>query len=88
MFMIGIDPHIDADKESYIAYHEELIPRLRSNGLLLVDNVLWSGTVANRDTTDNNAEALHRYNDHAAADSRIEKVILPLGDGVLIPRKR
>ena len=78
---------IDADKPNYIGYHDELVPRLRPGGLLLVDNVLWSGQVLDGDATDANTVALRAYNDHAAADPRVEGVIVPIGDGVFVLRR-
>ena len=79
---------IDADKPSYVDYHEELVPRLRPNGVLLVDNVLWSGRVVDPESDDENTEAIRAYNDHAAADARLEGVMLPIGDGVSFFRRR
>lgn len=87
------EPHvglafIDADKPGYVAYHEALVPRLVPGGLLLVDNVLWSGDVVDESVVDRDAEAIRAYNDHAAADERLEGVILPIGDGVFLLRRR
>ncbi|GAA2636388.1 O-methyltransferase [Actinomadura fulvescens] len=79
---------IDADKPSYVAYWEELVPRLRPGGVLLVDNTLWSGAVADPDRQDNSVRAIRAFNDHATADERVEQVILPIGDGLMLARKR
>ena len=79
---------IDADKPAYIGYHEELVPRLRPNGVLLVDNVLWSGRVIDPQSDDENTRAIRAYNDHAAADDRVEGVMLSIGDGVSFFRRR
>jgi caffeoyl-CoA O-methyltransferase len=79
---------IDADKPSYTAYYDELLPRLRTNGLILVDNVLWSGTVVDDSVQDDNTKAIRAFNDQVAADDRVESAILPLGDGVSVLRKR
>ncbi len=79
---------IDADKPGYITYWDLLVPRLRPNGVLLVDNVLWSGAVVDRSANDNNTEAVRAFNDHAIADDRMEMVMLPIADGLLIARKR
>ena len=79
---------IDADKPSYIAYVDELVPRLRPNGVLLIDNVLWSGRVIDPDAHDDNVEAIRRCNDHVAAHSKLESVILPVADGLTLARKR
>ena len=79
---------IDADKPSYAAYYDELLPRVRTNGLLLVDNVLWSGAVVDAAAQDENTQAIRAFNDKVAADDRVESAILPLGDGVSVLRKR
>jgi caffeoyl-CoA O-methyltransferase len=79
---------IDADKPSYPAYYEELLARLRPNGLILVDNTLWSGAVVDPKATDENTEAIRAFNDMVAADSRVESMILTLGDGLTLARKR
>ncbi|MEY2422903.1 MAG: caffeoyl-CoA O-methyltransferase [Acidimicrobiaceae bacterium] len=78
---------IDADKPNYIAYYEELLPRMRVNGLLIVDNVLWSGTVVDPKANDDNVKAIRAFNDHLAADTRVEKVMLPVSDGITLARK-
>ncbi|MEI6701079.1 MAG: O-methyltransferase [Actinomycetota bacterium] len=78
---------IDADKPSYLDYYEAIVPRLRPNGVLLVDNVLWSGRILEPPTDDDvNTEFLQRFNDHVAADSRTESTILPIGDGLTFCR--
>ena len=79
---------IDADKTSYAAYYDELLPRVRTNGLILVDNVLWSGAVVDEAAQDENTQAIRAFNDKVAADDRVETAILPLGDGVSVLRKR
>jgi len=79
---------IDADKENYPAYTNELIPRLRPGGVLLVDNVLWSGRVADPDADDASLKAIRATNDALAADERLEVVMLPIADGLTLARKR
>jgi len=79
---------VDADKPSYRAYYEELLPRLRPNGLLLFDNVLWSGAVVDASDRSENTEAIRALNDHVARDARVESVMLPIADGLTIVRKR
>ena len=79
---------IDADKESYPIYFEEILVRLRPNGLILVDNVLWMGNVVNPDASDANTRAIRTFNDQVAGDERVDCVMLPLGDGVTVLRKR
>ncbi len=78
---------IDADKPGYITYWEELVPRMRIGGVVLVDNVLWRGRVADPAETDENTEAIRRFNDHAAADARVELVMLPIADGLTLARR-
>jgi len=87
------EPHvdlafIDADKPGYIAYWEELVPRLRPGGVLLVDNVLWQGRVADPTATDDATMAVRAFNDHAVADRRVELVILPVSDGLTLALRR
>jgi caffeoyl-CoA O-methyltransferase len=79
---------IDADKTSYADYYEELLARLRPNGVILVDNTLWSGTVWREDKSDENIDAIRAFNDKVASDDRVESTILTLGDGLTLIRKR
>jgi caffeoyl-CoA O-methyltransferase len=78
---------IDADKGNYEAYWEELVPRVRAGGLLLADNVLWSGVIADPDHTEPDTVALRAFNDRVAGDERVEVAILPAFDGLTIARK-
>ncbi|MDT4912654.1 MAG: caffeoyl-CoA O-methyltransferase [Pseudonocardiales bacterium] len=78
---------IDADKPGYAAYWDELVPRVRAGGILLADNVLWSGEIVEESVTDANALALRAFNDKVAADDRVEVVVLPAFDGLTIARK-
>jgi len=79
---------VDADKEGYRAYYEELLPRTRPNGLILFDNVLWSGRVLESDAQTAAACAIRELNDFVATDPRVESVMLPIADGLTICRKR
>jgi caffeoyl-CoA O-methyltransferase len=80
---------IDADKPNYPVYWEEILRRLRPGGAILVDNVLWSGRVIDRaEASDNNLAAIQRFNDMVAADDRVDKVMLPVSDGLTLARKR
>jgi caffeoyl-CoA O-methyltransferase len=79
---------IDADKTGYLDYYEELLPRVRSNGVIMVDNTLWGGRIADSSMTDDDTLAIRAFNDHVAADDRVDSAILTLGDGVTIARKR
>ena len=79
---------VDADKESYLAYYEEILPRLRPGGLLLADNTLWGGRVLDPDQADAHTAAIRAFNDALAADGRVRVVILTVGDGLTLARKR
>jgi len=79
---------IDADKGGYQAYWDALVPRMRVGGVILVDNTLFSGQVADPADTDANVEAIRQFNTYAAADERVDLVIAPIGDGLTIARKR
>ena len=79
---------VDADKISYHSYYEEILPRLRTGGLLLVDNTLWSGRVTDPSAADEDTLAIKAFNDHVAGDDRVMTVLLPLGDGITVVQKR
>jgi caffeoyl-CoA O-methyltransferase len=79
---------IDADKPGYAVYYEELLARMRPNGLVIVDNVLWDGRVVQPDADDDNTLAIKAFNDMVAADDRVDKVMLPIADGLTLCRKR
>jgi caffeoyl-CoA O-methyltransferase len=79
---------LDADKGGYRAYAEELIPRLRPGGLLLVDNVLWSGRVLDPDPPDDDTRHIKAFNDWLAADPRVDCAMLPVADGLTIAARR
>jgi len=77
---------IDADKESYVDYFELVVPRLRSGGLLLADNVLWGGRVV-EPSDDALVRGIRRFNDLVAADPRVETLVLPVFDGLTMAVK-
>lgn len=79
---------IDADKEGYRAYYEAILARTRPGGLIVVDNVLWSGRVVDHENHDESTVAIRQFNDALARDDRVEVVMLPLGDGVTLARVR
>ena len=79
---------VDADKGGYRTYWDELVPRMRPGGLLLVDNVLWSGRVADASVSDGDTEAIRAFNAHAVQDPRVELVMLPIADGLTVARRR
>jgi caffeoyl-CoA O-methyltransferase len=76
---------VDADKEGYARYWAELVPRLRPGGLILVDNVLWSGRVL--DPRQDSDRAIVEFNDMVLGDDRVEVVMLPIADGLTIARR-
>jgi caffeoyl-CoA O-methyltransferase len=79
---------IDADKESYENYYERCLQLLRRGGLIAVDNVLWSGEVANKEAQDELTVALRKFNDKLHKDERVDLVMLSVGDGVTLALKR
>ena len=79
---------IDADKQSYGAYYEELLPRLRPGGVVLVDNTLWSGRVIDAAVDDDDTRAIRAFNDAVTADDRVDSYVLPVSDGLTLIRKR
>ncbi len=79
---------IDADKPGYSGYYEEILRRLRPGGLILVDNVLWMGRVADDEVVDEQTVAIRTFNDRVAKDDRVDRVMLPVSDGLTIVRKR
>ena len=79
--------YIDADKREYVAYYEMLLPLMRPGGFIVVDNTLWYGHVLEEAReSDVQTRGIQAFNDHVAADPRVEKVILPLRDGLTIIR--
>lgn len=80
---------IDANKRNYIEYYEMVLPRLSSGGYILADNTLWDGKVVDvHSKQDAQTKGILAFNDHVANDSRVEKVILPLRDGLTLIRKK
>ena len=79
---------IDADKEEYLDYYEAVLPKLRIGGYILVDNTLWDGKVLKPvDPKDRETIAIVKFNDFVAKDKRVEKVLLPIRDGLTLIRK-
>lgn len=76
---------IDADKGNYKRYYDAALPRLRSGGLILVDNVLWSGRVLSPEEESDHAIA--EFNDYVSEDDRVEKVLVTIRDGIFMIRK-
>jgi predicted O-methyltransferase YrrM len=78
---------IDADKANYPEYYELCLELVRSGGVILIDNVLWYGRVADLEVTDRRTSILRNLNIKIHQDQRVELVILPIGDGMTIVRK-
>jgi caffeoyl-CoA O-methyltransferase len=78
---------IDADKKNNGTYYDLIFDRVRPGGLIIVDNVLWSGKVLNANP-DKDTKNITNFNDKIAADVRVEKLILPVRDGLFIIRKK
>jgi caffeoyl-CoA O-methyltransferase len=79
---------IDADKPNYRRYVEAILPRLAEGGLIAVDNTLWSGAVVDPDVADPNTVAIREFNSWLAGRADLEVVIVPIGDGVTLVRRR
>lgn len=79
---------IDADKTNVDNYYECALRLIRPNGLILIDNVLWSGAVVDESVTDEDTKALRAINVKAANDERVDATLLSIGDGLLMARKR
>jgi caffeoyl-CoA O-methyltransferase len=78
---------IDADKTGYVGYWELILPLIRPGGLILADNTLSSGRVADPGAGGDNVRAIRQFNDLVRADERVEVVLLPVGDGLTLARK-
>lgn len=79
---------IDADKTNYANYYDAILRRMPSGGLILVDNVLWSGAVVDTSVTDADTVAIRNFNAVVAGDERVEVVIVPVADGLSFIRKK
>jgi caffeoyl-CoA O-methyltransferase len=79
---------LDADKVNYVRYYEALLPRLSERGLLVADNTLWSGRVADPSEDGERTVAVRAFNDHVLADPRAVCVLLTVRDGVTLIRRR
>ncbi len=78
---------IDADKPNYSNYYDLVLERVRPGGFIIADNVLWSGKVL-ENVKDDNTQALYDFSKKVLADSRVENVLLPLRDGLMVMRKK
>ena len=78
---------IDADKKNNFNYFQLVFDKVRSGGLIIIDNVLWKGKVYGEEN-DADTQAIRKLNDQVSVDSRVEKLILPVRDGILLIRKK
>jgi predicted O-methyltransferase YrrM len=94
---IGSDPalegpfdmvFIDADKPNYVNYYEAALPKLADDGLLIADNVLWSGRVVDDKENDESSNAIRAFNEHVRSDERVVSVMLTVRDGMTLVQKR
>jgi caffeoyl-CoA O-methyltransferase len=79
---------IDADKPNYVNYYEATLPLLADDGVMIVDNTLWSGRVADPNENDESTEAIRALNDRVRDDARVENVLLTVRDGMNVIRRR
>jgi caffeoyl-CoA O-methyltransferase len=79
---------IDADKETYDAYYERCLRLIRRGGLIAVDNALWGGSVADPARDDEDTRAIRALNQKVAGDARVTMSLVPIGDGLLLARRR
>jgi predicted O-methyltransferase YrrM len=79
---------IDADKGGYVDYYEACLKLVRPGGLILVDNTLWDGQVADESADDDDTVAIRRFNRRVADDNRVDLSLLPLADGVTVLRRK
>jgi caffeoyl-CoA O-methyltransferase len=79
---------IDADKENYLTYYEMVLPKLKSTGFIIVDNVLWDGKVIDENETDKKTKSLKLFNNFVNQDTRVDNLLLPIRDGLMILRKK
>ena len=79
---------IDADKERYADYYQRALELVRIGGLIVVDNTLWSGRVADPADADVDTVALRQFNAHLHRDERVDLSLLPVGDGLTLARKK
>ncbi len=79
---------IDAQKSEYDAYYELILPKVRQNGLILLDNMLWGGRLGGAPVTEASGQAIDALNHKLATDKRVESVLLSIADGLQLCRKR
>jgi predicted O-methyltransferase YrrM len=77
---------IDADKMNYKEYYERSLKLINKNGLIIIDNVLWHGEVADEENLDKYTVNIREFNQYVSNDKRVEQIIIPLGDGMTVCR--
>ena len=77
---------IDADKMNYRDYYEKSLKLINRGGLIIIDNVLWHGEVADENNLDKYTVNIREFNSHVLNDNRVEQIIVPLGDGMTVCR--
>jgi len=78
---------IDADKKNYINYYKEIFPKVKVGGMIIADNVLWSGKVVDQDAQDPDTQLLRDFNLMIQEDARVSNILLPIRDGLMLVRK-
>ena len=79
---------IDADKTGYNSYYEACLKLLRPGGLIVLDNMLWDGDVADLEVQDDTTKALRNLNEKVRNDGRVNSVLMTVGDGLMLARKK
>ncbi len=80
---------IDADKKNYLTYYHLMIDKIKSGGIIIADNVLWSGKITMpEEEMDRETLALHQFNQFVQQDNRVENILLPIRDGLMVVRKK
>lgn len=75
---------LDADKENYVNYYEMVLPKMPSGGLIVADNMLWSGNVLNENVTDKETVGLREFVQHVSQDEKVEQILVPVRDGIML----
>jgi predicted O-methyltransferase YrrM len=79
---------IDADKKNYLHYYQKIMPKVKIGGLVIADNVLWSGKVTTPiEQMDKDTQAIHLFNDFVKNDTSVEQILLPIRDGLYLIKK-
>ena len=79
---------IDADKKNYLNYYDLVIERMNPGGIILADNILWSRKLIDEAAQDRETVLLRKYNERIQADERVENILLPIRDGIMVARKK